>query len=250
MTAQPPSTGPLLSLRERRAQVIGELSQAFAKDRLDIDELDRRMEATQRAVTVAELDALVLDLVAVGERGSTALALRPEIRSLTSGVSVGGDDRPRQQTVVAMMGGVERKGRWVVPSSLRVHCIMGGVSLDFREANLAPGVSEILITCLMGGVEVIVPPNVAVDLSGSAILGGFDQSHRGADVLSTEPVAKLRITGVAIAGGVGVETRRIGETAREANRRIKQERKHLLDGGAPGQAALPAAVALPERKKR
>ena len=69
-------------------------------------------------------------------------------------------------------------------------------------------------------------------------------------MLSTEPVAKLRITGVAIAGGVGVETRRIGETAREANRRIKQERKHLLDGGAPGQAALPAAVALPERKKR
>lgn len=238
----------LVSLRERRTQVIAELSHAFARDEFDVDELDRRMEVAQRAITVAELDALTLDL----SGRSTALA-KPAVRSLTSGVTVGGVERPARQTVLAMMGGLERTGHWIVPTNLKVHCVMGGVELDFREANLAPGVTEVLVTCLMGGVDIVVPPNVAVDLGGSAILGGFEQSQRGDDALTAEPVATLRIVGIAMCGGVSVQTRRIGETAREAKKRLKQERKNALAGGVVtrGQAALPSAVVLPpDRKKR
>jgi hypothetical protein len=97
-----------------------------------------------------------------------------------------------------------------------------------------------------------VPPNLNVEVAGSAILGGFDQEHPGADALTSEPVATLRITGVAFAGGVGVETRRIGESSRQARKRIKTERKMLLDAPrlSSGQASLPAAVALPERKTK
>jgi hypothetical protein len=158
----------------------------------------------------------------------------------------------RSQALVSVMGGVERSGRWMVPSRLNVHCLMGGVSLDFREADLTPGVTELSVLCLMGGVQIIVPPNLNVEVAGSAILGGFDQSHPGNDPLTTEPIATLRITGVAFAGGVGIETRRIGESGRQARRRIKGERKQLSEGSAArtGQAALPAAVVVPDRKKR
>jgi Cell wall-active antibiotics response 4TMS YvqF/Domain of unknown function (DUF1707) len=266
MTQEPPSQKPqtsaspvsLVSLRDRRTQVVALLSHAFARDDLDLDELDRRMEQAHRALTLAELDALVAD---VGGGEPTAALARREtkdvvVRSLTaptSAMQVGGMvDRPDRQTLWAVMGGVQRAGRWMVPRHTTLHCLMGGISLDFREADLAPGVTELTIMCLMGGVEVIVPPNLHVEVAGSAILGGFDQEHPGADALTAEPVATLRITGVAFAGGVGVETRRIGESSRQARKRIKTERKLLLDAPRPssGQAALPSAVALPERKSK
>ncbi len=251
----PRTSGALISIKERRTEVVAALSHAFARDELDIDELDRRLEAAHRAMTVVELDALVLDVTpmaakAVTVRSLTQLGAPSSSTALARTVQ---NDRPEKQTMISVMGGVERSGRWTVPQRLAAHCLMGGVSLDFREADMAPGVTELSVLCMMGGVEIIVPPNVQVEVSGSAILGGFDQAHPGTDTLSVEPVAILRITGVAFAGGVGVETRRVGETSRQARKRIKGERKLMLSGGAtvkPGQASLPAAVALPERKRR
>lgn len=239
--------GSLIALKDRRTEVIAALSHAFARDDLEVEELDRRLELVHRAGSVAELDALVADVApATLVPAARAVSLRR-----TANVSVA-LDRPERQALVAIMGGVERSGRWTVPAKLSAHCLMGGISLDFREADLGPGVTELSILCMMGGVEIIVPPHVSVQLAGSAILGGFDQSHPGADALDTEPVATLRITGVAFAGGVGVETRRVGESARQARKRIKGERKLLGEGKRPtaGQAALPAAIVVPERKPK
>ena len=49
-------------------------------------------------------------------------------------------------TVVAFLGGSTRKGSWEPPALLRVLAFMGGVELDFREADLLEGetVLEIL----------------------------------------------------------------------------------------------------------
>lgn len=234
----PSGESALVSLRERRTQVIALLSQAFARDLFEVDELERRMEVAQRALTVAELDTLVAD-VAPAERPL------PAVRPLDPS----GAERAEQQHLLAMFGGVDRRGRWIVPRKLSVFCVMGGASLDFREADLGPGVTEISVVCMAGGVEILVPPNVAVDLAANAILGGFDQSHRGLDALDAVPIATLRITGLALAGGVSVETRRPGESSREARRRIKAEEAQLpLPSGA--RAALPSAVVVsPDRKK-
>ncbi len=43
---------------------------------------------------------------------------------------------------------------------------MGGIDLDFREAVFCPDVSEVNITSVMGGVAVIVPPQLNVECSG------------------------------------------------------------------------------------
>lgn len=236
MTA--PGGSALVSLRERRTQVIALLSQAFARDVFEVDELERRMEVAQRAITVAELDSLVADV------DPSARPL-PAVQRLDPS----GAERPDQQHLLAAFGGVDRRGRWIVPRKLSVFCVMGGASLDFREADLGPGVSEISVVCMAGGVEILVPPNVAVDLAANAILGGFDQSHRGLDALGTEPVATLRITGLAIAGGVSVETRRPGESARDAKRRIKEEEARLPLPSAARAALPPAVVVSPDRKK-
>jgi hypothetical protein len=51
------------------------------------------------------------------------------------------------------MSGVIRKGTWLVPVRSRAVAIMGGISLDLREATLAGPVTDIYIFAMMGGVE-------------------------------------------------------------------------------------------------
>lgn len=89
---------------------------------------------------------------------------------------------------------------------------------------MAPGVTELQIFALWGGVEVIVPPGLNVESHGIAILGGFE--HAGDGEYPADPNAPtLRITGAACMGGVDVTVRHPGETARDARRRRRLERK-------------------------
>ena len=64
--------------------------------------------------------------------------------------------------MVAALGGVERKGRWIPARTSYAIALMGGLSLDFREALLPPGETEVWIFTLMGGAEIIVPPGLTV----------------------------------------------------------------------------------------
>jgi len=54
----------LVALRDRREAVIARLSEAYAGDLFDVDELDRRLDLAHAARTVADLDTLVEDLAA------------------------------------------------------------------------------------------------------------------------------------------------------------------------------------------
>ena len=102
--------------------------------------------------------------------------------------------------------------------------VMGGVELDFREALLPRGVTELKVYAIMGGVEVIVPPDLNVESHGIGIMGGFD--HAGNEMQHPDPNAPvLRVSGIALMGGVDIKVRHPGESARDARRRRRQERR-------------------------
>jgi hypothetical protein len=84
-----------------------------------------------------------------------------------------------------------------------VLAVLGGIELDFRDAVLPEGGTVVDVACVLGGVEVTVPPGVAVQVEGMGILGGFDDSSR------SEPGSgpRLVIRGFALLGGVEVRTR-------------------------------------------
>jgi hypothetical protein len=215
----------LVALRDRREQVIARLSEAFARDALELEEFERRLALAHRAEAVAELEPLVADL---GAATTTALVPAPSATP----------ERVRDRgTVAAVFGGAVRRGTWTPARHLRVVTVMGGAELDFRDAVFAPGVTEVHITTVMGGVQLIVPPTLAVEMEGIAIMGGFEQAERApARVDPERPL--LRVTGLALMGGVHIETRLPGESAGQANRRRRKERKALRK--AEKQGLLPA----------
>jgi predicted membrane protein len=53
--------------------------------------------------------------------------------------------------------------------------LAGGVKLDLRDAELLPGLTEIRLNVLMGGVSVIVSPDLDLEVDGWVFLGGIDK---------------------------------------------------------------------------
>ncbi len=75
---------------------------------------------------------------------------------------------------IAFLGGVERtKGNWKLEDG-NYWAFMGGVDLDLRRAEMEE--KEYLLSCtaVMGGIDIIVPPNLTVICDGTAILGGVE----------------------------------------------------------------------------
>jgi len=108
--------------------------------------------------------------------------------------------------VVAILGGSARKGQWEPPAYLRVLAVMGGVELDFREAELYEGETVVDILAIMGGVNIIVPPDIDVETSGLGLMGGFASFSNRAEETGA-PL--LRIKGTAIMGGVEVKLKKL-----------------------------------------
>lgn len=200
---------------EERERAIAVLSEHFTRGDLDVDEFDRRLSLAHAANVPSELARLSDGLPPLASRELTA----PPARALVPEAQI-----PAKARVFAMMGGVQRSGAWRVPRRLNVTVAMGGVELDFREARLPAGVIELHVTALMGGVHIIVPPNLAIEAHGHAVMGGFEAVDRAP--AAPEPTLPLvRIHGLALMGGVSVETRLPGESERDARKRRRRAQR-------------------------
>ncbi|NJD20433.1 MAG: DUF1707 domain-containing protein [Gemmatimonadetes bacterium] len=214
-------------LGESRQATIDALCEHFANDALPVEEFERRVEVAHRAATSEELKKLLEDLPGAGvpalRKDGTAPEPRPRAR-----VTAAAHARD-QGFVVAVMGGATRRGHWTPARTNYAFALMGGAELDFREAILPPGVTEVQVLTIMGGVDIIVPPGVNVESHGIGIMGGFDSA---ADLAYDPNAPTLRIAGLALMGGVDVTVRHPGESSREARRRRRQEareRRRLKD---------------------
>jgi predicted membrane protein len=52
--------------------------------------------------------------------------------------------------------------------------VIGDISLDLRGADLPDGVTELTLLCWLGMIQVRVPRDVGVDVTGQAIIGTVD----------------------------------------------------------------------------
>ncbi len=93
-----------------------------------------------------------------------------------------------RETVVSVFGGAARTGPWSPPEETRAVAGFGDVVLDFTQAELPAGVTEVDAYAVFGKVEIRVPASLEVELSGLALLGNV--VHRSGK--SGETRKKLR----------------------------------------------------------
>lgn len=216
---QGPAQGPNIeTVRERAVEVLME---HFSNDVMDLEEFEGLLDEVNRSSTAGELRELLRRLPPL-ESSKPATDMIPA----KGGAPVVVDaDRVRDRGfLISVLGGTNRAGRWIPARRNFALGFLGGISLDFREALLGPGVTDLNVLAFLGGVEIIVPPEMAVEVDGMALLGGFE--HQTDTPLRSDPdLPTLRIRGFALLGGVGVEVRLPGETPRQAKRRRRLERK-------------------------
>jgi uncharacterized protein DUF1707/cell wall-active antibiotic response 4TMS protein YvqF len=179
---QPPAIRVSDADRDRAATA---LAQARAEGRLTLDEFSERVDLAYAAKTATDLEPLTRDLPA---GGSTQPSHKPT------------------RWLVAVMGGSRRTGRWRIEGSTRVFAVMGGCQLDLRAAEIVGPEARITCFSCMGGVRIIVPEGVEVDVTGFTLMGGRDIDVKGARRRAGTPF--IRIRAIGLMGGLVVQTPR------------------------------------------
>ncbi|MEE1740552.1 DUF1707 domain-containing protein [Streptomyces sp. BE147] len=185
MTAQPPEPSPrpappgeLRASHDDREAVVEQLRDAAAEGRIDLDELDSRLEQALTSRTYAELAVLTADLPRVGSP-----------RSMPPLVLKGG-----------MHGASRGPGCWDVPGHVVARGGMGGVKLDFTRTRCRLAEVAVEAHGEMAGVTIVIPDSWAVDTTGmDPGIGGL-KDRTTPDRLPGTPL--IRLTGSGGMAGV------------------------------------------------
>lgn len=107
-------------------------------------------------------------------------------------------------SMLAVLGGSNRRVASQAFQRAEITAFMGGGKLDLLDATMAPGGAVVDVFAVMGGFEILVPPTWNVDVEVTPFMGGYDDK--------TQPPAsangpRLRIRGFVMMGGLDVKNR-------------------------------------------
>ncbi|QZY28524.1 DUF1707 SHOCT-like domain-containing protein [Nocardioides coralli] len=176
-----------------RHKVADLLRDAAAEGRLDLDELEERLEAAYAAKTYADLVPITIDLPGHPQQSAVPAVPRDTVPATAT-----------WENSLSIMGDCTRKGAWLVPPRHNAFALMGGVTLDLREATFAARETTIWANAVMAGIDIYVDARTHVIVEGVGIMGAFDQGRDKVppEVTADSPV--VRVKGVALMAGVTV----------------------------------------------
>ena len=105
-----------------------------------------------------------------------------------------------KNSTLALMGGVRRNDAVALPSRIEHKTLIGGMDLDFSQAEF-PAELTITKVSVVGGVSLVVPPHVRVEVEGFTLFGGKNVERRP-DLPAGAPV--VRVIAFGLVGGVKV----------------------------------------------
>jgi len=207
-----------------RDEVERRLSEAFAADLLDADELDGRMERLARANDSAELESLVHDLPGDPSPPAETALVTTGSRSVATAASIA-IDRPDNRRIVSVLSDRKQVGHWVPAARNEIRTFIGESLIDLRAAALPPGETIIHVQTVLGDTRIVVPPGVSVQVECSSVLADIWQDEATHPSAPHPDAPRIRITGFAVLSELGIELREDGESRRQARRRRRRERK-------------------------
>jgi Domain of unknown function (DUF1707)/Cell wall-active antibiotics response 4TMS YvqF len=169
-----------------REHAVASLREHLVQGRLSLEEFTQRMTAAYDATTSTDLAALQRDLP------ETAPEL-PERR------------RSALRFLVAIFGGAKRSGALRVQPSLVCVAVFGGVTLDLRGALIEGDEVRVQAFAAFGGIDVIVPEGVEVDLTGLALFGAKETRGKSGTLRPGAPL--VRVNALVLFGGTTVRVK-------------------------------------------
>jgi hypothetical protein len=194
---------------QAREQTISELSLHFANDHLSLEDLERRIERVYKAATVAELEEITADLIAIAAPPTRSRGGR--LATAASGASVVGSTQQslEKARILSIMGEARRLGRWQVPQRLEVVSIMSDTQIDLTRAVMPPGIVEIDMSVIWSACKLIVQPGMRVINEMHAIMGSVQSTpDEGGAETEAAYAPTIRLTGFALMSEVKVVVRR------------------------------------------
>ena len=183
-----PGDSAAVSLRVSDADrdaAIELLKERTADGTLTLDEFAERVGAALTSQTRGALDAVTVDLPGLAPQD--------------------GQRRSPTHTVVSVMSGVGKKGRWRCGSRVTVVAIMGGAFLDFRGAEIDAAEVHVTAVAFWGGIDIVVPEGIDVVLDGLPIMGGKSAQIKNVPRLPGSP--RIYVHAYPIMGGISVRSR-------------------------------------------
>jgi hypothetical protein len=109
-----------------------------------------------------------------------------------------GDEESDELALVAVFDGIDLKSRASAFRGGSMLAWWGGIAVDLREAELAPG-ARLSVHTLFGGVSIRTPPTWRIESDVKVLLGGVDARTPAKD----DPDAPvLVLEGLAVFGGI------------------------------------------------
>lgn len=166
-----------------REAVAERLREAAGDGRIDLEELDERLEKAFAAKTYGDLEALVADLP-----GQDPAGLAPSDREPLALRTVAGD--------------VRQDGHWVVPERITAKTTLGRIVLDFTRAECRHREVFVELDAGMGEIKVVVPRGWTVRAEG--VTSGMGSVRNRATEPPVPGMPVLRISGGSKVGTIVV----------------------------------------------
>lgn len=197
---EPHSENLRISDADRHA-VSEALRDAAAEGRIDLEELEERLEQTYAAKTYGDLVPITADLPGAGTVNVPVVRPGNAPRQRATGLE------PSYSSSFSMMGEVTRKGVWLMPETHNVVAIMAGATIDLREAVFAEPEVVINATSIMAGIDIYVNAHTRVIVEGVGLMGDFSEARDKvpAELSVDSPI--VRVKGMALMGAVTVQRR-------------------------------------------
>ncbi len=111
-----------------------------------------------------------------------------------------GDEDSDEVALVAVFDGIDLKSRAKAFKGGSMLAWFGGIAVDLRDAQLAPG-ARLSVHTLFGGVALETPPNWRIESTAKALGGGVAVPTAAQD----DPDAPLlTVEGMSVFGGIAV----------------------------------------------